>query len=109
VGAKFAGWVQFGAEDYGYIPGVALDIALTTELHGCGYGRRALRLAVYHFVAKGYHRFTIDPRVDNERAIRSSPRLALGRLGSARIRAQPTGGWEDALLMDLIVREGDWG
>lgn len=71
VAGEFAGWVQYEEEPYEWYPSVALDIALTTSLHGSGYGRRALRLAIGHFVAKGHHRFTIDPDVRNERAIRS--------------------------------------
>jgi aminoglycoside 6'-N-acetyltransferase len=59
-------------------------IALTTALHGYGYGRRALRLAIEQFVAKGHHRFTIDPDVANERAIRSYAAVGFKPVGVLR-------------------------
>src|SRR2546421_12621821 len=71
VEGALAGWLQYEEESYEWYPSVALDIALTTSLHGRGYGRRALRLAIDRFAAKGHHRFTIDPNAQNERAIRS--------------------------------------
>ena len=61
VDGRFAGWIQYEEETYEWFPSVALDISLTTSLHGAGYGRRALRLAIDHFAARGHHRFTIDP------------------------------------------------
>lgn len=104
VGGKFAGWVEYVEETYEYYPSVALDIALRTVLHGRGYGRRALRLAIGYFVARGHHRFTIDPNFDNERAIRSYEAIGFEPVGVLRsYERNPTGGWDDALLMDLIV------
>jgi aminoglycoside 6'-N-acetyltransferase len=109
VGSEFAGWVQYEEEPYEWYPSVALDIALTTGLHGRGYGRRALRLAIEHFVAKGHHRFTIDPDVENERAIRSYSAVGFKPVGVLRAYGRdPGGGWRDGLLMDLIVVDGEW-
>jgi aminoglycoside 6'-N-acetyltransferase len=109
VGGELAGWVQYEEESYEWYPSVALDIALTTRLHGRGYGRRALRLAIEHFVAKGHHRFTIDPDVENERAIRSYAAVGFRPVGVLRAYGRnPGGGWHDGLLMDLIVLDGDW-
>jgi aminoglycoside 6'-N-acetyltransferase len=110
VGGGFAGWVQYEEESYEWYPSVALDIALTTALHGRGYGRRALRLAIAHFAARGHHRFTIDPAVENERAIRSYAAVGFKPVGVLRSYGRnPEGGWHDGLLMDLIVldSEGD--
>ena len=88
---------------------VGLDIALTTSLHGHGYGRRVLRLAIEHFVAKGHHRFTIDPNVENKRAIRSYAAAGFKPVGVLRASEfNPEGGWNDGLLMDLIVLDGEW-
>lgn len=110
VGGRFAGWVQYTEEAYEWYPSVGLDIALTTAVHGQGYGRRALRLAIGHFVAKGHHRFTIDPDVRNERAIRSYAAVGFKPVGVLRsYERNPAGGWNDGLLMDLIVLHGDWG
>jgi aminoglycoside 6'-N-acetyltransferase len=65
-----------------------------------------LRLAIEHFVAKGHHRFTLDPNVSNERAIRAYEGLGFERVGVMRAyERDPEGGWNDALLMELIVPE----
>jgi aminoglycoside 6'-N-acetyltransferase len=109
VGGEPAGWVQYEEETYEWYPSVAFDIALTSRLHGRGYGRRALRLAIEHFVAKGHHRFTIDPEVGNERAIRSYAAVGFKPVGVLRSYGRnPEGGWHDGLLMDLIVLDGEW-
>jgi aminoglycoside 6'-N-acetyltransferase len=77
----------------------------TRKLHGRGYGRRVLKLAIEHFVAKGHHRFTIDPDVENERAIRSYAAVGFEPVGVLRAyERNPEGGWNDGLLMDLIVQ-----
>jgi aminoglycoside 6'-N-acetyltransferase len=108
VGGEFAGWVQYEEEPYEWYPSVALDIALTTALHGAGYGRRALKLAIEHFVDRGHHRFTIDPNVANERAIRSYAAAGFKPVGVLRAHERnPHGGWNDSLLMDLVVLDGE--
>jgi aminoglycoside 6'-N-acetyltransferase len=110
VGGEFAGWVQYEEAAHQWYPSVALDIALTTALHGRGYGRRALRLAIGHFVANGHHRFTIDPSPENERAIRSYAAVGFKPVGVLRsYERDPDGGWNDGLLMDLVVVDGKWG
>lgn len=109
VDGRFAGWVQYEEEPYEWFPSVAFDIALTTALHGGGYGRRALRLAIEHFVAKGHHRFTIDPNPANERAVRCYAATGFKPVGIMRAyERDPAGGWNDGLLMDLIVLDGEW-
>jgi aminoglycoside 6'-N-acetyltransferase len=109
VGGALAGWLEYTEEPYEWYPSVALDIALTSALHGRGYGRRALRLAIEHFVAKGHHRFTIDPNAANERAIRCYAAAGFKPVGILRAQERnPAGGWNDALLMDLVVLDGEW-
>ncbi len=106
IGGEPSGWLEYHEENYAWYPSVAFDIALTTALHGRGYGRRALRLAVESFVAKGHHRFTLDPNVANERAIRAYEALGFERVGVMRAyERNPAGGWNDALLLELIVPE----
>ena len=106
VGGALAGWLQYDEERDEQYPSVALDISLTTALHGRGYGRRALRLAIAHFAARGHHRFTIDPNVDNERAIRCYAGAGFEPVGVLRAyERNPAGGWNDGLLMDLVVGE----
>jgi aminoglycoside 6'-N-acetyltransferase len=110
VDGEVAGWVQYEEDTYEWYPSVALDIALKTGLHGRGYGRRALRLAIQHFTAKGHHRFTIDPDADNERAIRSYTAVGFTPVGTLRAYGRdPDGGWRDGLLMELIALEGESG
>lgn len=109
IDGNLSGWLEHQEESYEWYPSVAFDIALATTLHGRGYGRRALQLGIEHFAAAGHHRFTLDPNVENERAIRSYASLGFERVGVMRAyERNPAGGWNDALLMELIVlREGD--
>src|SRR5258708_9824529 len=65
-----AGWVLYYEETEPGYRHVGLDIMLTESARGQRYGREALRVAIRHFIRLGHHRFTIDPAVDNERAIR---------------------------------------
>ena len=105
VDGRFAGWVQYVEEPYPWYPSVALDIALTSDLHGRGYGRRALKLAIEHFVAKGHHRFTIDPDPANERAVRCYEAVGFKPVGILRKCERRDEAWHDALLMDLLASE----
>jgi aminoglycoside 6'-N-acetyltransferase len=86
---------------------VSLDVFLSADLHGRGLGAEALRTVLRHlFGVRGHHRATIDPAVENERAIRSYERLGFRPVGVLR-RAEraPDGRWRDALLMDLLAEE----
>jgi aminoglycoside 6'-N-acetyltransferase len=104
VDGALAGWLEHHEEDYHWYPSVAFDIALAASLHGQGYGRRALALAVEHFRAKGHHRFTVDPNAANERAIRCYRSLGFREVGTLRAyERDPEGGWSDALLMELVL------
>jgi aminoglycoside 6'-N-acetyltransferase len=104
----FAGWLEHQEEAYEWYPSVAFDIALRSGLHGRGYGRRALALAVEHFAARGHHRFTLDPNAANERAIRCYEALGFERVGVMRAYERSVhGGWNDALLMELIHLPSD--
>jgi aminoglycoside 6'-N-acetyltransferase len=97
------GWLEYHEEAYEWYPSVAFDIALASQLHGQRYGRRALRLAVTHFAGRGHHRFTVDPNAANERAIRCYAALGFEPVGVMRAyERNPSGGWNDALLMELV-------
>jgi aminoglycoside 6'-N-acetyltransferase len=101
-----AGWLQVHEETDPSYPSVAFDIALTTGLHGRGYGAEALRLAVAYFAARGHHRFTIDPAVDIEHAIRCYTRVGFRTVGVMRAYERAADGqWRDGLLMDLLADE----
>ncbi len=106
VSGETGGWLEYHEEDYHWYPSVSFDIFLAKRLHGRGYGRRALRLGIEHFTAKGHHRFTLDPNASNERAIRSYRSLGFEPVGVMRAyERRAEGGWADALLMELIVPE----
>jgi aminoglycoside 6'-N-acetyltransferase len=105
VDGAVAGWLLFEEEDWWQYRHVAFDIALTTAVHGRGYGPEALRLAIGHFVGRGHHRFTIDPAADNERAIRAYAAVGFKPVGVLRKYEQRDGRWHDGLLMDLLADE----
>jgi aminoglycoside 6'-N-acetyltransferase len=106
VNGDLAGWVEYFEEADRWYPSVALDIALSSAIHGQGYGRRVLRMVIEHFAGKGHHRFTIDPNVANERAIASYTAVGFHPVGVLRCyERNPAGGWNDALLMELILAD----
>jgi aminoglycoside 6'-N-acetyltransferase len=107
VGGAVAGWLLVHEEDEPDYRHVAFDIALTTDLQGGGLGPEALRLAIRDCIARGHHRFTIDPTVGNERAIRAYASVGFRPVGVLRAyeRDPVTGGWRDGLLMDLLADE----
>jgi aminoglycoside 6'-N-acetyltransferase len=85
---------------------VGLDISLVTRLHGQRYGREALRLVIRHFLDQGHHRFTIDPRADNQRAIRAYAAVGFKPVGILRdYERDADGELHDGLLMDLVAAE----
>jgi aminoglycoside 6'-N-acetyltransferase len=70
------------------------------------YGAEALALVIGHLATLGHHRFTLDPNVDNEPAIRSYERLGFRRVGVLReYQLRPDGHWDDGLLMDLVLSD----
>ncbi len=105
VDGVVCGWLLFAEENWWQYPSVGFDIALATALHGRGYGREALRVAIRHFVGRGHHRFTIDPAVDNERAIRTYAGIGFKPVGVLRSCERRGDAWCDGLLMDLLADE----
>jgi aminoglycoside 6'-N-acetyltransferase len=57
-------------------------------------------------LAQGHHRFTIDPAVANERAIRAYAKLGFRSVGVMRAyELGADGTWHDGRLMDLLAGE----
>jgi aminoglycoside 6'-N-acetyltransferase len=101
------GWLGIAEEatpDYRH---VALDVALGREHQDRGLGSEALRTVIRWLIdARGHHRFTIDPAVANERAIRAYAAVGFKPVGVLRrYERGPDGTWEDGLLMDLLAQE----
>lgn len=106
VDGAVAGWLEYAEETEPEYRHVGLDIFVTTALHGRGYAREALRLAIGHFIERGHHRFTIDPAADNQRAIRAYAAIGFRPVGVLRrYERSQDGSWHDGLLMDLLAEE----
>lgn len=107
VGDAVAGWLGISEESEPDYRHVALDIALGAAHQGRGLGPEALRVAIRWLIAeRGHHRFTIDPAVANERAIRAYAAVGFRAVGVLRrYERGPDGRWEDGLLMDLLAEE----
>jgi aminoglycoside 6'-N-acetyltransferase len=107
VDGELAGWVGFNEETEPDYRHAGLDIALAPEHQGDGLGPEALQTAIRWLAEeRGHHRFTIDPALENERAIRAYSKVGFRPVGVMR-RAErfADGSWRDSLLMDLLVEE----
>ena len=84
-----------------------IDLFLDPRLHGHGLGRDAVRtLARWLVEERNHHRITIDPALDNERAVRCYESAGFKRVGILRrYWRDPSGEWRDGLLLDLLSDE----
>jgi len=107
VGGEAVGWLGVSEEDTPDYRHAGLDVALGASWQDRGLGSEALRTAIRWLVSeRGHHRFTIDPAVANERAIRAYEAVGFRRVGVLRrYERGPDGSWEDGLLMDLLAEE----
>jgi aminoglycoside 6'-N-acetyltransferase len=106
VDGALAGMLLVGEETMPDYRHASLDIALAGVHQGRGIGPEAMRLAIEHMFEHGHHRFTIDPGVANERAIRAYASLGFRPVGVMRqYERAPDGTWRDGLLMDLLADE----
>jgi aminoglycoside 6'-N-acetyltransferase len=107
VDDTIAGWLAFHEETEPDYRHVALDVMLLPGHHGQGLGPEALRTAIRWFVDHhGHHRFTIDPALENKRAIRAYESVGFKPVGILRQHERaPDGHWRDGLLMDLLAEE----
>jgi aminoglycoside 6'-N-acetyltransferase len=105
LGDELIGIVMLYEEEEQYRH-ASLDITLATAHHNRGLGREALRLVIDHLVNdRGHDRFTIDPDVINERAIRSYAAVGFKPVGVMRRYHRHPTGVRDGLLMDLLADE----
>lgn len=106
VDGELAGWMGVEEEDDPYYRSAALDIILAPEYQGRGLGPEALRTMIGRLIENGHHRFTIDPTVENERAISAYSKVGFRPVGvTRRSERGPDGVWRDGLLMDLLADE----
>jgi aminoglycoside 6'-N-acetyltransferase len=102
-----AGVLMVGEKEEPDFRCVSIDLGLDGAHQGRGLGPEAMRLVIDYMIdARGHHRFTIDPAVDNERAIRAYAAVGFRPVGvMRRYERAPDGSWRDALLMDLLAEE----
>ena len=104
---QLAGWIAFNEENEPDYRHAALDITMLPPFQGRGLGPEALRTVIRWLIdERGHHRFTIDPSLANERAIRAYKAVGFKPVGvMRRYDRNPDGEWEDALLLDLLAEE----
>lgn len=107
VDDAIAGLIQFHeVPDPDYMH-AGIDITLGTAHQGLGLGTEALRTLIDYLIAgRGHHRITIDPAVDNTRAIHVYEKVGFKPVGvMRRYERGADGTWHDNLLMDLLAEE----
>jgi aminoglycoside 6'-N-acetyltransferase len=107
VDGELAGWLGFDEEREPGYRHAGLDVMLAPAFQDRGLGSEALRTAIRWLAdVRGHHRFTIDPSVHNERAVRAYEAVGFRRVGVMRRYARRAdGSWSDGLLMDLLIDE----
>lgn len=104
---RVVGLIQFEEEPDPDYRSASIDIFLTTRVHSRGFGRDAVRtLARYLISVRGHHRITMDPAVENERAVHSYAAVGFRPVGvMRRYERVEDGSHRDALLMELIAED----
>ena len=107
VDRRLIGAIQTTEEQEPEFRHAAIDLFLDPAVHGRGFGRDAILAVIHHLVEQdGHHRFTIDPAVDNDRAIRAYEKVGFRPVGRLRrYQRFPDGSWRDGLLMELLADE----
>jgi aminoglycoside 6'-N-acetyltransferase len=105
VDGAFAGILAYGEEDDPMYRSASVDITLADGFRGRGVGPAAIvLLARWLYDERGHHRLTIDPALDNARAIRAYEGVGFQAVGVMRsYERAPDGSWRDSLLMDLLL------
>jgi aminoglycoside 6'-N-acetyltransferase len=107
AGGELAGWLGFVEETEPEYRSVGFDISLSERFQGQGLGPDALRTLIRWFAdERGHHRFTIDPSMLNDRAIKAYKSVGFKPVGVLRrYELGRDGEWHDGLLMDLLIEE----
>jgi aminoglycoside 6'-N-acetyltransferase len=106
VDGQVAGWLGVTEENDPMYRHAGLDITLAPAYQDSGLGPEALRAAIGWLIARGHHRFTIDPAAHNKRAIRAYEKVGFRPVGRLRnYERGRDGNWHDGLLMDLLAED----
>ena len=107
LGGVTVGLIQYYEETDPMYRHAGIDISVHPDYHGRGIGSDAVyTLARYLIQTRGHHRLVIDPRADNEVAIRTYRKVGFRPVGVMRqYERAPDGTWRDGLLMDLLADE----
>ena len=107
VDGDVAGCIQYSEETDPDYFSAAVDIFVGTAAQGRGVGPDAMRTLIAWLVdVRAHHRLTVDPAVENARAIHVYETLGFRRVGVLRrYERVEDGAWRDALLMDLLAVE----
>jgi aminoglycoside 6'-N-acetyltransferase len=107
VDGRLVGLIQVTEEPAPDFRHASIDLFLDPAAQGRGIGPEAIRTVARRlFEHDGHHRLTIDPAMDNERAIRAYAKVGFKPVGRMRqYQRFPDGTWRDALLMDLLAGE----
>ncbi len=109
--------IALGAETIGWIAGwekldpdyrhAGIDLFLSSQHQGKGYGPEAIRLVCrFLFEEHGHHRITIDPAADNVRAIAAYEKVGFKRIGvMRRYERGADGTYHDGMLLDLLPED----
>jgi aminoglycoside 6'-N-acetyltransferase len=106
VDGAIAGLIEFWEETEPRYRHATIDVFVDPALHGRGVGTEALRQVIRQLVGeRGHHRLTIDPAVDNARAIHVYEKVGFRPVGTLRKYERDVDGpgWHDGLLMELVV------
>jgi RimJ/RimL family protein N-acetyltransferase len=105
VDGAVSGEAQATEEDDPDYRSAAIDVYLAAAVQGRGLGTEVVALLAAHLLDdRGHHRVTIDPAVENGRAVTAYERVGFRRVGVARAYERAEDGtWHDNLLLDLLA------
>lgn len=101
-----AGLIQADEADDPEYRSASIDLFVDPAYQGRGIGREIVTLVRDHLVgARGHHRLTMDPAVDNPAGIRCYAACGFREVGVMRRYERDADGlgWHDGLLMEYVV------
>jgi aminoglycoside 6'-N-acetyltransferase len=104
---RIVGYIQVAEELEPDFLHAGIDLFLTAASQGRGLGPEAIRVVAADLIdRRGHHRLTIDPAVDNVRAIAAYAKVGFRPVGRLRqYQRMGDGRWADALLMEMLAAE----